>query len=101
MSGKIRNSDEFKIDAMAQVTKRGYSVREVAERLGISTKSLYTWMAKFSTLQRQMDQEAEVHRRKKELAGVTEERDILKKGKPEDHLLLQIQHHCYRTARYK
>ena len=80
MSGQIRYSDEFKIDAVAQVTERGYSVKEVAERLGISTKSLYTWMAQFSKPQRQTDQEAEVRRLKKELARVTEERDILKKG---------------------
>ena len=78
MSGQIRYSDEFKIDAVAQVTERGYSVKEVAERLGISTKSLYTWMAKFSRPQRQTDQEAEVRRLKKELARVTEERDIYK-----------------------
>jgi len=47
MSG-IRFSDDFKKDAVSQVTDRGYSVREVAERLGISTKSLYTWKAQFS-----------------------------------------------------
>lgn len=80
MSGQIRYSDEFKIDAVAQVTERGYSVKEVAERLGISTKSLYTWMAKFSKPQRLTDQEAEVRRLKKELVRVTEERDILKKA---------------------
>jgi transposase len=78
MSGQIRYSDEFKIDAVAQVTERGYSVKDVAERLGISTKSLYTWMAKLSRPQRQTDQEAEVRRLKKELARVTEERDIYK-----------------------
>jgi len=78
MSGQIRYSDEFKIDAVAQVTERGYSVKEVAERLGVSTKSLYTWMAQFTKPQRQTDQEAEVRRLKKELARVTEERDILK-----------------------
>lgn len=78
MAGKIRYSDEFEIDAVAQITERGYWVEDVTERLGINTKSLYTWTAKFSTPQRQMDQEAEVHRLKKELAGVTEERDILK-----------------------
>ena len=48
MSGQIRYSDEFKIDAVAQVTERGYPVKEVVERLGISTKSLHTSMAKFS-----------------------------------------------------
>ncbi|MFY0679754.1 MAG: IS3 family transposase [Thalassovita sp.] len=76
----MRYSDEFKIDAVAQVTERSYSVMEVAERLGVSTKSLYTWMAQFSKPQRQTDQEAEVRRFKKELARVTEERDILGKG---------------------
>ena len=33
---------------MAQVVERGYAVCEVAERLGISTKSLYTWKAQFA-----------------------------------------------------
>ena len=61
-------------------TERGYSVKEVSERLGISTKSLYTWMAQFSKPRRQSDQEVEVRRLKKELARVTEERDILKKA---------------------
>ena len=27
MSGQIRYSDEFKVDAVAQVTERGYSVK--------------------------------------------------------------------------
>ena len=40
MSGHIRYSDEFKIDAVAQVTERGYSVKEVSECLGISTNLL-------------------------------------------------------------
>jgi transposase len=42
MSGQICYSVEFKIDAVAQIIERGYSVKEVAERFGISTKSLYT-----------------------------------------------------------
>ena len=78
MPGQIRYSDEFKIDAVAQVTERGYSVKEVAERLGIRTKSLYTWITQFAKPQRQTDQESEVRRLKKELVRVTEERDILK-----------------------
>ena len=65
ISGQIRYSDEFTIDAITQVTERGYSVKEAAERLGISTKSLYTWMIKFSKPQRVMDQKAEVRRMKK------------------------------------
>ena len=38
MSEHIRYSDEFKIEAVAKVSARGYSVKEVSERLGISTK---------------------------------------------------------------
>ena len=32
---------------VSQVTDRGYSVKEVSERLGISTKSLYDWIKQF------------------------------------------------------
>jgi transposase len=32
---------EFKKDLVSQVTGRGYSVKEVSIRLGVSTKSLY------------------------------------------------------------
>jgi transposase len=39
MSGK-RYTDEFKVEAVKQVTERGHSVAEVAERLGITTHSL-------------------------------------------------------------
>ena len=42
MSG-AKFTDEFKPDEVAQVEDRGYPLREVAERLGISTKSIYTW----------------------------------------------------------
>jgi transposase len=80
MSGRIRYSDEFKIDAVAQVTERGYSVREVSDRLGITTKSLYSLMAQFSRPTKELDQDAELRRLKKELARVTEERDIIKKA---------------------
>jgi len=48
MSGYIRYQDDFKKDAVSQVVERGYSVRDVAGRLGISTKSLYAWKAEFS-----------------------------------------------------
>ncbi|MDO8884172.1 transposase [Pseudotabrizicola sp.] len=41
MSG-TKFTDEFKRDTVAQVEGRGYPVREVAERLGVSAKSTYT-----------------------------------------------------------
>ena len=35
-------SDDFKRDAVAQITERGYPVREVAKRLSVSQYSLYS-----------------------------------------------------------
>jgi len=56
----------------------------VAERLGISTKSLYTLKAQFSQSPRvraqAADQSIEIKLLKRELARVTEERNILKKA---------------------
>ena len=79
-----RFTDAFKQDAVAQVVERGYAVSEVAERLGISIKSLYTWKAQFAQSPRVRsevaDQAAEIRRLKRELARVTEERTILKKA---------------------
>lgn len=83
MSKGIRFTDEFKQDAVAQVVERGYAVSEVAERLGISTKSLYTWKSQFakspSVRSEVAEQAAEIKRLKRELARVAEERTILKR----------------------
>ena len=83
MNKGIRFTDEFKQDAVAQVVERGYAVSKVAERLGISAKSLYTWKGQFSkpphVRAEVLDQAAEIKRLKRELARVTEERSILKK----------------------
>jgi transposase-like protein len=35
---------EFREEAVRQVLDRGYSVKEVAENLGVSTHSLYKWL---------------------------------------------------------
>ncbi|MEY8174910.1 IS3 family transposase [Burkholderia multivorans] len=84
MSGK-RYTDEFKIEAVKQVTERGHSVADVAQRLGITTHSLYAWKAKFDkpdvVRQAELDQNAEIRRLKAELKRVTEERDIPKKSR--------------------
>ena len=84
MNKGIRFTDEFKRDAVAQDVERGYAVSEVAERLGISTKSLYTWKAQFAKPPRARsevaEQAAEIKRLKRELARLTEERTILKKA---------------------
>lgn len=41
-------TDEFKRDAVAQITERGYPIREVSERLGVSLHSLYAWRRKLA-----------------------------------------------------
>ena len=83
MSG-AKFTDEFKRDAVAQVEDRGYPVREVAKRLGVSTNSIYTWERLFSRpakVIKAVDEQAdEIRQLKRDLARVTEERDILKKA---------------------
>ncbi|POB00731.1 IS3 family transposase [Halopseudomonas oceani] len=80
-----RYPEEFKIEAVKQVTERGLPVAEVAARLGMSTHSLYAWVKRYRKPQEQRaqedDQQAELRRLRAELKRVTEERDILKKGR--------------------
>ena len=67
-----------------QVTERGYSVSDVAKRLGTTTHSLYGWLKKYGEPNpRQADKadlSAENARLKADLKRMTEERDILKKA---------------------
>ncbi len=84
MSSGKRYTDEFKIEAVKQVTERGYSVAEVAERLGTTTHSLYAWLKRYGEQSPQqideVESQAEIAQLKAELRRVTEERDILKKA---------------------
>ena len=85
MSGN-RYTEEFKREAVRQVTERGYSVVEVAERLGISSKTLYGWKQRYKDEHSEQaatlsdEYKRETARLKAELRRVTEERDILKKA---------------------
>lgn len=83
MSNK-RFTEEFKIEAVRQVVDRGYSVADVAKRIGTTTHSLYAWKNKYGPdseqHQEKTQNEQEIRRLKKELRRVTEERDILKKA---------------------
>ena len=78
--GKANFSDDFKRDAVAQITERGYPVAEVSQRLGVSQHSLYEWKKKFTQPIGGDDKDAEIRHLKRELIRVTEERDILKKA---------------------
>ena len=70
-------TDEFKIEAVKQITELGYSTSEVASRLGVSAHSLYAWKKRFNkpVIQRTQEdaQEAELKRLRQELKRVTRE----------------------------
>ena len=79
-----RCTEEFKIEAVKQVTERNYPVAEVAGRLGVSQHSLYQWQKHYGqsveVRQEQQSQASELRRLRAELKRVSEERDILKKA---------------------
>jgi transposase len=83
MSNK-RYPEEFKIEAVKQITGNRYSIAEVSSRLGVSQHSLYAWVKQYSLPRSErveaQNQQSELRRLKAELKRVTEERDILKKA---------------------
>ena len=83
MAGE-RYTEEFKIAAVKQVTENGYSIADVAKRLGITTKSLYNWWDRYGEnaeqYQAKQSSNEELRGLKAELKRVTEEHDILKEA---------------------
>jgi len=83
MAGE-RYTEEFKIAAVKQITQEDYKIADVAKRLGITTKSLYNWKAKYGETadeyQAGKAKEHELRQLKAELKRVTQERDILKEA---------------------
>ncbi len=81
-----RYSAEFRDEAVRQVLDRGYSVKEVSERLGVSSHSLYKWVKTVRPApEKQHDEELleakrEILSLRAKLRRVEEERDILKKA---------------------
>jgi len=79
-----RYTPEFREEAVRQVTERGYAVKEVAERLGVSSHSLYIWVRAARPTSAEADELAatklENQKLKAELRRLAEERDILKKA---------------------
>lgn len=64
---------------MAQNTELGYAVAKVSKRLGVSQRSLYTRKRQLAKhMSGDAGREAEIRQLKRELARVTEKRDILK-----------------------
>ena len=58
--GTSNYCDEFKRDAVQQIRVRGYPVREVSQRLGVSSHSLYKWMKLFAESWRYAEAKIEV-----------------------------------------
>jgi transposase len=80
-------SDEFKLDAIKQVVDGGHPVLEIARRLGVSRKSIYTWLKELGGTPKAAKQtenaealKVENARLKAELKRTKEERDILIKA---------------------
>jgi transposase len=79
-------AEEFKQEAVRQVVERGYTISDVAKRLGVSVQSLYKWVKVYSpnATDRYEAEIKEVRREnlklKAELRRAQDERDILKKA---------------------
>lgn len=87
VKGRRTYTESFKADAIRMVTQGGKSVRQVARDLDLDPGSLHTWVRQQQKRSGDVVQmastgplEDEVRRLRKELARVTEERDILKKA---------------------
>ena len=82
--GQQRFTDEFRREAVRQVIEKGHAVKDVAERLGVSSWSLYEWLRKARAEGgagvRLVNKDEEIRRLRRELKRVTEERDILRKA---------------------
>lgn len=80
----IRFTDAFKQDRAAQVVERGVAVDEVAEQVGIPTKSRLISAAQCAqsplVSSEIADPAVEIRRLKRELAGITVKRTIVKRG---------------------
>lgn len=86
MGQRQRFSKEFKLEAVQLLKQSGRPAAELARELEIPRNRLYKWAAQleahgtFPGSGRQTNAADELTRLKRELAQVTEERDILKKA---------------------
>tara|TARA_R110001599_G_scaffold333327_1_gene549251 strand:+ start:4091 stop:4402 length:312 start_codon:yes stop_codon:yes gene_type:complete len=81
-----RYPPEFKDEAVRQVLKRGYTVAEVSQRLGVSAHSLYKWVkaVKPDKSDEQaaelVEAKSEILRLRAQMCRIEEERDNLKRA---------------------
>ena len=93
---RIVYSEEFRLEAVNQVLKNGYSITDTANRLGVNSNSLRNWIKRLESPEaiekhKILDSSsAEIKKLQRELKRVTEERDILKKAAvPQGYLSLR------------
>lgn len=83
---KPRFTPEFKDEAVKQVVDRGYSVAEVAARIGVSTHSLHKWVKAVKPPKDEkqaaelIEAKSEILRLRAQMRRLEEERDLLKKA---------------------
>ena len=80
MMGKSKFSDKLKRDAVAQITERGYPGSGGLDRRGVSPYLLYAWNKNLPASSGSDAKGAEIRRLKRELARVTEARNILRES---------------------
>ena len=89
MGRRVRFSKEFKLEAVRLLELGQKSAVQLALELGVRRNQLYKWKEQLGSKgakafrgpgRRPAAEESEVSRLKRELAKVTEERDILKKA---------------------
>jgi transposase len=88
MGSRRKHSKEFKLEAVRLAKEPGGSIKQTAERLGIHSTLLHTWIRQltvdgaqaFPGNGRLKPDDEEIRRLRSELKRVTEERDILKKA---------------------
>lgn len=74
---------EFKEEAVKLVLEQGYSIKEAAESLGVTTKLLYLWKKQFvekKTIIITDDELSELKKLRKENKQLKMEKEILKKA---------------------
>lgn len=87
MSAKKLNTypSEFKESAVKLAIESDHPIAQTAKELGINVNPLHTWISKYSKPKEAMmrmstHQFDEIKQLKKDLARVTQERDLLKKA---------------------
>lgn len=86
MGTRRRYTAEFKSEAVRLVVSSGKPLAQIARELGVNEQSLHAWKRQATTVggggiaPDHFAEQEEIRRLRRELARVTEERDILKKA---------------------